>query len=68
MRFFWVKIFLHDDLRRILTDYGFLGHSLRKNFPLVGFVEYYYDDIFQFIVAKPVELSQALRFFRFLNP
>lgn len=36
---FGIKFFLHNDLRRILTDYGFLGHSLRKSFPLVGFVD-----------------------------
>jgi len=59
---------LHNDLRRILTDYGFLGHSLLKSFPLVGFVECFYDDVFQFIVLEPLELSQAFRFFKFLNP
>jgi len=55
-------------MRRILTDYGFLGHCLQKSFPLVGFVEYSYDDVFQLVVADPIELSQALRFFKFLNP
>jgi len=45
-----------------------LGHSLRKSFPLVGFVEYFYNDIFQVVVAEPIELSQVFRFFRFLNP
>jgi NADH:ubiquinone oxidoreductase subunit C len=45
-----------------------LGHSLRKSFPLVGFVEMVYDDIFQIVVADPLELTQALRFFKFLNP
>jgi len=65
---FGLKFFLHNDMRRILTDYGFLGHCLQKSFPLVGFVEYSYDDVFQLVVADPIELSQALRFFKFLNP
>jgi NADH-quinone oxidoreductase subunit C len=59
---------LHNDLRRILSDYGFLGYPLRKSFPLVGFVEYHYDDLFQIVVSLPVELSQTFRFFKFVNP
>jgi NADH:ubiquinone oxidoreductase subunit C len=63
-----VKFLLHLDLRRILTDYGFQGHPFRKDFPLIGFVELRYDDLFQSIVIEPVELSQKFRFFKFENP
>lgn len=63
-----VKFYFHPDLRRILTDYGFRGHPLRKDFPLVGFVELRYDDSFRSIVFEPVELTQDFRFFKFVNP
>ena len=58
----------HKDLRRILTDYGFLGHPLKKDFPLTGFVELRYDDTLSRIVFEPLELSQEMRSFDFLNP
>jgi len=65
---FGINFFFHNDLRRILTDYGFLGHVLCKNFPLVGFLEYRYDDVFKLLVAEPLALAQSFRFFRFVNP
>lgn len=57
----------HHDLRRILTDYGFLGYPLRKDFPLTGFVEVIYDDSQKNIIYKPVELVQEFRNFSFKN-
>jgi NADH-quinone oxidoreductase subunit C len=58
----------HPDLRRILTDYGFEGHPLRKDFPLTGFVELRYDDIQKRVVYEPVKLTQEFRRFDFLSP
>ena len=55
------------DLRRILTDYGFVGYPLRKDFPLTGFVEVVYDDTEKQIVYKTLDLSQDFRNFRFKN-
>ncbi|MBX3500925.1 MAG: NADH-quinone oxidoreductase subunit C [Alphaproteobacteria bacterium] len=58
----------HPDLRRILTDYGFDGHPLRKDFPLTGFVEMRYDDEQKRVVYEPVKLAQEFRRFDFLSP
>ncbi len=58
----------HPDLRRILTDYGFEGHPLRKDFPLTGFVETRYDDELKRVVYEPVALTQEFRRFDFQSP
>ena len=58
----------HPDLRRILTDYGFRGHPLRKDFPTTGFVEVRYDDAEKRVVYEPVQLNQEFRRFDFLSP
>ena len=58
----------HPDLRRILTDYGFDGYPLRKDFPVTGFVEVRYDDEKKRVVYEPVRLNQEMRSFDFLSP
>lgn len=58
----------HPDLRRILTDYGFNGYPLRKDFPLTGYVEVRYDDDVKRVVYEPVKLVQEFRSFDFMSP
>ena len=58
----------HPDMRRILTDYGFEGHPLRKDYPLTGYSEVRYDDTQKRVITEPLELNQEFRYFDFSSP
>jgi len=65
---FGVLFYNHPDLRRILTDYGFDGYPLRKDFPLTGFLEVRFDDEINRVVFEPVAVTQEYRYFDFISP
>lgn len=65
---FGIFFYNHNDLRRILTDYGFKGFALRKDFPLSGFYEIRYDEEKKIIIYEKVKLNQDFRIFNFINP
>lgn len=65
---FGVYFYGHKDMRRILTDYGFFGHPLRKDFPVTGYFEVRYDNNVQRVVLESLNLVQELRFFNFDAP
>ena len=65
---FGIKFLNHPDLRRIMTDYNFEGHPLRKDFPLTGYTEVRYDDLEKKVVYEPVKLTQEYRNFDYMSP
>ena len=65
---FGIKFLNHPDLRRIMTDYNFEGHPLRKDFPLTGHTEVRYDDLEKKVIYEPVKLTQEYRNFDYMSP
>ena len=65
---FGIEFLYHPDLRRIMTDYNFEGHPLRKDFPLTGHTEVRYDDLEKKVIYEPVKLSQEFRNFDYMSP
>ena len=65
---FGIKFINHPDLRRIMTDYNFEGHPLRKDFPLTGHTEVRYDDLQKKVIYEPVKLTQEYRNFDYMSP
>lgn len=65
---FGIKFSGNPDLRRLLTDYGFSGYPLRKDFPLTGYTQVRYDDELKTVVSEPVSLTQGYRYFEFFSP
>lgn len=65
---FGIKFLMHNNLSRILTDYGFKGFPLRKDFPLSGYLDVFFDNSLQIMRYLPVEFSQNMRFFNLINP
>lgn len=65
---FGIFFYNHPELRRILTDYGFEGYPLRKDFPLSGYLEVYYNELKKRVVYEPIQLSQKYRLFNYNNP
>ena len=65
---FGIKFLNHPDLRRIMTDYNFEGHPLRKDFPLTGHTEVRYDDLEKKVIYEPVRLTQEYRNFDYMSP
>ena len=65
---FGIYFYNHPDLRRILTDYGFEGFPLSKNYPLHGYMEVRYDDEQKRVVNEPIEISQGFRNFDMISP
>lgn len=65
---FGIYFLNHPDLRRILTDYGFEGYPLRKDFPLSGYTQVRYDEELKRVILEPLELTQEYRYFNFISP